>query len=427
MFIDRLMLFRYDPQSAAASLAAGNVYWTIACLPVATVGFANTLVAQRFGANRPQEIGPIIWQTFWMMVGCLPLFLMSILIATPLFQWLGHSEELVVQEARYFRILMTVPPALMIEGGLFAFFAGRGRTGPVLAINICACLTNVLLDWLLIFGPGIFPELGVEGAAWATSLSMWLRTTLFAWAVWRVAPGEHFGVKNFRPQRSVLRQLTVQGTSLGLNQVIRSVVMSTFVIQIGRTGEQALQATTVVLSWFQLAAMPLIGLGTATAILVGQATTGNRKTQLRITGSSIQLGLVYTISIGILLTIFPSLVLSLFTDLDKTSSSLIEIFQRLAWFGAAYLILDAMNQVISGSLKGRSKVHIQLTAVLVATGLAILPVLWFENFRSQASWIWGLLLCWSFIQTGIASSHLLLDSEQHENDQAEQKTLSNAA
>ena len=51
MFIDRLMLFRYDPQSAAASLAAGNVYWTIACLPVATVGFANTLVAQRFGAN----------------------------------------------------------------------------------------------------------------------------------------------------------------------------------------------------------------------------------------------------------------------------------------------------------------------------------------------------------------------------------------
>lgn len=427
MFIDRLMLFRFDPQAASASLAAGNVYWTIACLPVAAVGFANTLVAQRFGAARHTEIGPVVWQTIWMMIVCLPVFFLSAVFATPLFEWLGHSEELVIQEVRYFRILMTVPPALMIEAGLFAFFAGRGRTGSILAVNVCTCLANILLDWLLIFGPGVFPRLGVEGAAWATSVSMWLRTGLFAWSVWRVSRSENYGARNFRPQWPILRQLTVQGTSLGLHQAVRAFVMSAFVIQIGRIGEQGLQATTVILSWYQLAAMPLIGLGTATSVLIGQAMNDRRKSRRGIATSSIRLALAYTAVGGCLLIVFPGFVLGIFAEPSQLGRQLLIVFQPLTWLGAGYLVLEAMNQVLSGILKGISKVHLQLTSLIVATGLSMFLYVGMGNLRGHSVWLWSLLLFWSLAQFAIAAAHLVLGRSPQPSSQTREESLQKAA
>jgi Na+-driven multidrug efflux pump len=59
----------------------------------------------------------------------------------------------------------------MISLSIQAFFLATGKTWVVLISSLITASSNVLLDYLMIFGKGGFPEMGLEGAAWASTLA----------------------------------------------------------------------------------------------------------------------------------------------------------------------------------------------------------------------------------------------------------------
>jgi MATE family multidrug resistance protein len=84
---------------------------------------------------------------------------------THAFDLAGHAPALRAYEVDYARALMLGAFPVVLMATLSTFFAGRGQTQAVLRVNLLATVVNVILDYLLIFGRGGFPEMGVTGAA----------------------------------------------------------------------------------------------------------------------------------------------------------------------------------------------------------------------------------------------------------------------
>ena len=89
----------------------------------------------------------------------------------PMFTALGATEEILPLVAEYMGILYLGFPFLVI--GMVASGACRavGVTGRTEVVFAAAGVVNLVFDWLLIFGKGPFPEMGIAGAAWASVLS----------------------------------------------------------------------------------------------------------------------------------------------------------------------------------------------------------------------------------------------------------------
>jgi MATE family multidrug resistance protein len=68
-------------------------------------------------------------------------------------------------EAQYFNTLCAGSPMLLLSTALSCFFNGRRRTSVVMCISFAGVFFNFGVDYLLVYGVGPFPELGIRGAA----------------------------------------------------------------------------------------------------------------------------------------------------------------------------------------------------------------------------------------------------------------------
>ena len=118
--------------------------------------------------------------------------------AGPLFQLVGHAPEVQRLEVIYFRILCWGSGIYILGMSLSCFYTGRGATRPVMIIHFIGMVLNVPLDYALINGVWIFPELGILGAGLATVFAWSVITALLALMVFTRANDRVFNVlKNY--------------------------------------------------------------------------------------------------------------------------------------------------------------------------------------------------------------------------------------
>jgi MATE family multidrug resistance protein len=170
-FVDRMFLSWYSPETLAASMPAGILFFTLMSLFIGTASYVSTFVAQYYGAERYQRIGPALWQGIYIsLLGGL-LLLCLIPFAQPIFGLVGHDPAVQHHEVVYFRILCIGGFPVIASAAISGFFAGRGRPWPVMWVNTLSTAVNLIMDYALIFGAWGFPELGIKGAGIATVLA----------------------------------------------------------------------------------------------------------------------------------------------------------------------------------------------------------------------------------------------------------------
>ena len=401
LFVDRTLLLWFDPDAAAAALAAGNLYWTAACLPVMAVGYLSTIVAQAHGRGESRAIGPAIWQAVWLTAAIGPLCLVGAMLAGTLFASLGHAPELAAAEASYFRWLMLVAPGSMLEASLSAYFVGRGRTRPVMAANLAATVVNLFLDAVLIFGLLGFPQLGMAGAAIATAAAMWLKV---AWYVVGIAGDRtreagRFGWNSWRPHRRLMTTLLGGGGTLGVQQMLRSAAISGVLVAIGQVGAAALAASSLVMSLVQLVTIPLIGLGTAVTVLSGQrlAQSGQPRGSWPVVSSGLLVGGVVLAPAMLLAALMPDAIVRAFSTGPGREEilALLPLARPLMLLAAVLLGLEIVSQIAAAALRGLGAVKTLLAVTCVASAvvLAAAPLC-----RGDLNALWSLLLVWTGIQ-----------------------------
>ncbi len=414
-FIDRMFLLWDSQEALAASLPSAMVWWMMLCFPLGICSYVNTFVSQYHGAGRPDRIGPAVWQGVWIGLFATPLVMATGLFANEFFVWIGHSHTVARLEAVYYQVLCWCIGSMLLSAALETFFTGRGETRIVMIVNIMAAFINIGLDYLWIFGRGGFPALGIEGAGWATVVAHWFKTA--AYVVLFLSPHGRrvFGAGRFRLEPALLRRLLRFGGPSGLQLLLEIAGFTCFIMLMGRLGEFELAASTLAFNISSLAFMPMLGLGVAVSILVGQHLGENRDDlAARATWSSLLLALAYVTVISALYVLAPGVLMLGHLAGAANGAELRQTAIVLLRFVAAYNLFDALQIIFVNAIKGAGDtrfvllVSIAMSLALIVVGYAVVDVLGYGLYAC-----WWVITLWLWVVGGVYAARFLQGYWRH--------------
>ncbi|MCE5252570.1 MATE family efflux transporter [bacterium] len=377
-FVDRMFLTWYSPEAIAAAMPAGIVNFAIMSLFIGTAQYVNTFVAQYYGAGRFTRIGPSLWQGIYVAVIGGAVLLALIPFAGAFFRFVGHEEIVRQYETEYFSILCLGAAPAIASSAMSGFFSGRSETRPIMWVNVLATMVNIVLDYLLIFGKFGFPEMGIRGAAYATVASACVSFSIYMVLIARRRYAEAFHtMRGWRPELELFRRLIRFGLPNGIQFFLDVAGFTTFLLLIGRLGTDSLAATNIAFNINAIAFMPMIGLGMAINVLVGQ-NLGKDRPDLaeRSVWSGFHLTFVYMTSIAALYVFAPGLfILPFASQADPVRFAAISgMTVVLLRFVALYSLFDSLTIMFASAIKGAGDTRfVMYMIVILSLFLMVIP------------------------------------------------------
>ncbi len=395
-FVDRMFLTWYSPEAIAAAMPAGMLNFSMVSIFMGTAGYVTTFVAQYYGARQFHRIGPALWQGVYISLFGGLLILCAIPFAESFFSLVGHSPLVQQNEVAYFEILCLGGGAYAASYALSGFFSGRGKTWPVLWVNVATTVVNLVLDYALIFGHWGFPELGIRGAGIATVVAGVFSLLMFFVLLCSGSNNDTFHtIKGWRLERDLFVRLLRYGFPSGVQFFLEMAGFTAFVLLVGRLGIASLAATNIAFNINTLAFMPMIGCGIAISVLVGQYLGGDKPDRAQsVVYSGFHLTLVYMLSIASAYVLVPDVFVAPFA-LQADPEGFSEIYGYsivLLRFVAVYSVFDTMNIIFCSAIKGAGDTrYVMLVTVILSVFLFIIPV-----YLTVVVFELGLMVAWVF-------------------------------
>lgn len=396
-FCDRVFLARHGSVSLRAALPAGILALTLTIFFQALAGYAGTFVAQYHGAGRKRECGEITAQGIWLGLLTWPLGLALIPVGMALLSAAGHPPDVLAAEKIYLAILMAGCGFWSLTHAVSGFFSGRGDTRTPMHASLVANVANIALDYALIFGKWGFPAWGIAGAAVATVISSALGLGLLL--VWYARPElrEEYGTGRLgRPDWRRMKPLLRFGMPAAVNAVQDIGAFAFFVVLLGRLSEADMAASNIAFSINNIAFMPLLGMGMATTIVVGQYQGArDPATAARAGMTAMKVAWAYMGVVALSFLLMPRLYFALFTGEGEGMVTMAEVMSNGRWLlvlMALWGMLDAISLVVGGALRGAGDTRFTLLYTMVVTWLVWIPgelllLLWFDA-GLMAAWLW---------------------------------------
>jgi len=368
VFIDRLFLTWYSTEAVAAAVTGIFLTWSVIGLCISTGEYLTTFIAQYYGAGRPLRIGVALWQGIYFSLLAGALLPALAVFSGPLFALAGHAPRLQEYETEYSRILLFGAGPIVLMATLSSFFAGRGKTLPILLVQIFSTVLNAVLCYLWIFGHGGFPRGGVKGAAFATVTSQAAGAAVYLALIFRSTHRRRFAtLAGWRLEPALFGRLLRYGVPAGLQFSMEILAFAVFVIIVGRLGTAPLAATGIAFNLNMIVFMPFLGIGMAVSSLVGRHLGADQpQSAERAAWSAFRIGLVYLGACSALYVFAPGPLLAPYAA-GADPASFAEVSRLsvvLLRFVAFYSLFDMMNVLFASALKGAGDTTYPLMATL---------------------------------------------------------------
>ena len=402
-FTDRVFLANYSIDAIAAALPAGISAFVFISFFADTAGYCNVFVAQYTGAGSLPKVGSALWQAIYFAFAAWLIMVGLSFAGELLFRLVGHAPEVQQLEAIYFKVLCLGSGIHIVGMSFAAFFTGRGVTRPVMIIYIISMCLNVPLDYALINGIWLFPELGITGAALATVFSWASAAVLLGLFVFTRENDQIFKVlKNRRFDQDLFRRLLRYGVPSSLQFSLDVFAFLFFVLIVGRIGKVELAVTNIGIALDSISFRPLIGFALGTSTLVGQALGRNRpEDAVAAARATMVIVASYICALVLLYVFLPQPLLALFRPRDINPEDFAAIKHMgvvVLRFVAAYLLLDGLYMISTAVLKGAGDTKFIMWSMGIISFFGmILPIyIGIEIFGMGLYYAWGctvLFLC----------------------------------
>ncbi len=183
---------------------------------------------------------------------------------------MGQPEELLPEMRMYYLTILVSLPFQMLFNAFKQFSDGVGDTRTPMWILLGSNVLNIVGNWLLIFGPGPLPELGILGAGLATLFSrvVMLTAIFLVFSRSRRFAIYHKGFYEGGTRTDLSRRLHRLGVPLALQMGFETASFSLAAIFQGWIGASSLAAHQVMCSIGTMCFLIYYGIGAATAVRI---------------------------------------------------------------------------------------------------------------------------------------------------------------
>jgi len=231
----------------------------------------TAIVARRIGEKEKEKAGiSAVQSIFLAILVSLPFAVAGIFYSKELLALMGADTWVLEHGYSYMQWMLGGNAVIMLLFIINAIFRGAGDAAIAMRVLWIANGINMVLDPLLIFGWGPFPELGIEGAAIATNIGRGIGVLTQFYFLFK-------GVKHIRvfQEQIQLHWKTISAiikTSLGgIGQMIVAMTSWIFIMRIlAEFGSEIIAGTTIAMRIMMFTMMPAWGMSNAVATLVGQ-------------------------------------------------------------------------------------------------------------------------------------------------------------
>ncbi len=235
-----------------------------------------------------------------------------------------------------------------------------GRTAPPMIAGAIAVITNLLLNYLLIFGKLGLPELGIVGAALATAISRYVEMiilTVWAHRHTNQLPFVKGLYRSLYVPKKLIGQLTAKSLPLMLNETLWAAGIATINQCYSLRSLDAVAACNISQTFWNVFSIAYMAVGTAIAIIIGQLLGANRLTEAkhtayRLIAVSIVLAATVAIAYGICAEFIPLAY--------NTTSDIRHLATRMMQVTALAMPFDAMAHSSYFVVRSGGKIMITL-------------------------------------------------------------------
>ena len=314
---DTAYLGRVGEVELGASALAGVYYLVIYMLGFGFSVGAQVLIARRNGAHDYTRIGPVFMQgTLFLLLLAAVLFTASHLYSPLILRKLIGSDDVYRATMSYVDWRVYGFFFSFIAVMFRAFYVGITKTKILTANSVVMVLTNVVLNYILIFGKFGFPALGIAGAAIASSISEAVSVLFFIIYTWKKIDYKKYAMFSFVGiDFRMLKQILNVSVWIMVQHGIAFVGWFIFFVVMEHPGERPLAVTNVVRSISSFLFMFVNAFASTSSSLVSNLIGSGKSDQvLGLCGRMIRLCYCFVLPLGILITLFPDLVLRIYTD-----------------------------------------------------------------------------------------------------------------
>lgn len=361
-FIDRLFLSKLGPAEMNAALGAGAVQLALTMFFTGMISYTTVMVAQRLGGKRRWDCARAFMQALYVSLMCVPLLYLTIPLGHVAFGMEHLPADQLQYQKTYFNILMFGGVINLVRNVAPCFFSGIGETKIVMKAAFVGMLVNVACNFVLIYGMGPIPALGVAGAAYGTLIGNLVSTVILFAKFFGKSCHRRFRTRYaFAFSWPLTQELLKKGIPSGVEMFLNMSAFQLLILMFHALGPESATASSVMFNWDMVAYVPLMGLEVASTSLVGRYVGAkDGAAASRSTYSGLKLGWGYSLLMGIFFIFLPGMLTDIFKpDVAEASAEAIAIFEsarpmsifmlRIATF---YIFVEVLLVIYAGALRG---------------------------------------------------------------------------
>lgn len=408
--VDSIFVAQYSQSALAAVSLVFPLQTLVVAIGVGTGVGVNSLIARRLGEKRQMHANSAAEHGIALsIIGGIVFLVLGFGLSGVFVNAFGAAEDVSVQAVQYSHIAVGLSIFVMISMMCEKVQQSTGNMIIPMMQGLTGAIINIILDPLMIFGIGPFPEMGVTGAALATVIGQIFGMLIGLWGVFKHQKVLKLNMRKFKWRLQTVKDIYRVGLPGIVMQSITSVMtagMNGILIGFSQT------AVNVLAVYFKLQTfvfMPVFGLNQGALPVMGYNYGARNKKRL-FGAYRIALGTAVAIMLlgFVLFQLIPEPMLMMFvdrTDAAATQEMLtvgvpaLKIIS-LSFVGAAFGIIN--STVFQATARGMNSLIVSVCRQLVI----ILPAAWVLGRFVGLGAIW-----YSFPIAEIASfliSYLLL-------------------
>jgi putative MATE family efflux protein len=345
------------------------------------------LVSRRFGEGNIEATNRVAGQIFFLSVFWGLLFMMAaVFFADSILPAMGATPDIMDYAVEYMVITSYGAPVMILMLVMSSLFRGSGDVVKPMIIAISSSVINIVLDPLMIFGIGPFPEMGIGGAAWATVIAESWGALLGLYYIFANKSSFRIKFSYLKPDISILKDIYRVGAPTAIHEFTESLSFLLFNRVVSTFGSIEIAIVGIVMRISDFAFMPIMGVSHGLLPVVGFNFGARNFKRLweAIRLASVGL-LVFLVIATACLLIFAPQIIDLFSDNAALTEAAIPAMRimlcTLPLFGPIIMFVTTFQGLSNGAMA--------LFLSLLRQFLFFIPLLYLFRYTFGLNGVWS--------------------------------------